>query len=138
MRRILPLLVLLSFGFAPAPLPRRPDKTSDVLKMQGEWRRVELYNGTSLMPQQGGEVVVAISGGTMSFSIHGEEHSRWEIKLGAQGCIDLVGAGESKGNVLYGVYRLEGDTLKHCYSSAGRPAGLGPAAGACHTVLKRR
>ncbi len=143
MRRVLPLLVLSSLAFAPAPLPKTGShRRPDAQRLQGKWERTQLYNGAALVPERPGEVTLAIAGETLAFSRNGKEQTKWTIELDplkAPKGLDLVGLGDSKGAVQHGIYRLEGDTLTYCYSGTARPSSFDRSVpGVFLIVLKRK
>jgi uncharacterized protein (TIGR03067 family) len=123
MRRVLPLLIVLCLGFAPAPLPKQrgaDEARRDLLAMQGEW--TERFADSAC---------VTISGDRMVWtSDHG-----WKFTLNAKATpkrIEAVGIGPRlAGKSRWGVYHLEKDKLTICWyrGSPGKmdwPADLDP------------
>ncbi len=129
MRRGLALLSLFLLGLAPAPLPK-PDKRSDLQKMQGEWVRVSVtVDGTP----QGGQETLSVKNDLLQFKW---DYDRWKVVLDATSSppkIDFHHAGSPNGRAaLVGVYRLEADTqLTICGRFADeeseRPVGFDPS-----------
>ena len=122
MRRVLPLLVGLLIGFAPAPQPKqRPeDSQRDLQAMQGAWTERFADSAT-----------VTINGHRMVYS----SDYAWKITLNAKANpkrIEAIGVGsEVAGKTRFGIYRLEGDKLIICWrrKSAGKldwPTSLDP------------
>lgn len=133
MRRVIPLLVVMSLGFAPAPVYRaRPDKRTDLEKMQGAWVRVSLTIDGKRHEEAVGSVVPTINGDTLSFAAPSD---KWRLTLDATKnpkrleSLQIVPA-----NALgfMGIYKLEGDRLVVCWRSgkteADRPTDFDPAA----------
>jgi uncharacterized protein (TIGR03067 family) len=114
MRRVILLLVVLSVAFAPAPFPK-PNRQTDLEKLQGEWVTVKsVLEGDEVKLTPGRDTAV-FKGDQISFVTGGTVSARWTITLGpAQQprTLDLRGAGAT--NFILGIYRLEGDTLTLC------------------------
>src|SRR4051794_17197835 len=107
MRPGIAFLGLFLLGFAPAPLPK-PDKLSDLRKMQGEWVRVSVsVDGKP----QGGLETLSVKDDMMQFR---SAYDRWKVVLDATSLppkIDFHHTTSSNGSpALIGIYRLEADT----------------------------
>jgi uncharacterized protein (TIGR03067 family) len=120
MRRVVPLLIVLSLGFAPAPLPR-----TDIQKLQGEW---ELISRTFEGKQRPHEPQrIRFTGGHLA---EADGSGRCDVALDAsaspKGMAMVWGAKEVEPLRLQAVYALQGDTLRICYYSTqeGRPKDL--------------
>src|SRR4051794_35151271 len=106
MRYVLLLLAVLLMGFAPAPLPKRPDAASqaDLQAMQGVW--TERFADSA---------AVTITGDRMDYS----PNYTWKITLNAKANprqIRAIGVGsEVAGKTRFGTYRLEEDKLIICW-----------------------
>jgi uncharacterized protein (TIGR03067 family) len=106
MRRTLLLLAGLLMGFAPAPLPKRPDAASqgDLQAMQGVW--TERFADSA---------AVTIVGDRMEYT----SDYAWKLTLNAKTTprqIKAVGVGsEVAGKTRSGVYRMENGKLIICW-----------------------
>jgi uncharacterized protein (TIGR03067 family) len=115
MRRFLPLLVLLSLAFAPAPLPRPERKADDSKKMQGRWVLVSrLYEG-----RQTSHVVAAVEveGDRWTYvNAKGDWRASGKMTLDTSKVPRRLdwGPGQHRG-----VYELRGDTLVFVFTTAG-------------------
>jgi uncharacterized protein (TIGR03067 family) len=129
MRRVLPLLIVLSLGFAPAPVYRgKPGGSKgDLQKMQGEWVRVSL---TVDGAPQGGQATLSVKDDRMRFQA---DYDRWKVVLDATGSppkIDFHHASSPNGRAaLAGIYRLEADTrlticVRFADEESERPVGF--------------
>jgi uncharacterized protein (TIGR03067 family) len=112
MRRILPLLIVLSLGFAPAPVYRGKDDTrTDLEKMQGSWVRVSYSSCGRWSPD--GKTIIEFAGDHMTMSLNGKDE--WVAEIDPKTNpkrIDQKGYSERvKSYQFMGVYRLDGDTL---------------------------
>jgi uncharacterized protein (TIGR03067 family) len=141
MRRFLPLLVLSSLAFAPAPLPRRqaPDRgAADLEAMQGSWV-LSYAHKDGVREDVSRRAVWAIEGDALTTSLDGKKGSSLFIKLDggtSPRSLDLLSARDAK-DPTPGRYSLEGDTLTACVG-AQRPrdlSGYGPSNGVW--VMKR-
>src|SRR5262249_12053598 len=74
MRRLLPVLVLLSLAFAPAPLPKGP--AADLEKMQGVWV-VESFIGNGVRMPATQENVWTIAGSRVTTTFAGMPSTRF-------------------------------------------------------------
>jgi uncharacterized protein (TIGR03067 family) len=123
MRRFLPLLVLLSLAFAPAPLPK-PDRRAgcaDLKAMQGTWYRTSVIaNGIEHERTPGGTKIV-ITDTHLQFP---SPLDAWTITLDAKKSpkhFDYVGNSHYTNDTIFrGIYRLEGDTLILCCNKGPR------------------
>jgi uncharacterized protein (TIGR03067 family) len=126
MRRVVPIVVVLSLGFAPAPVYReRPGSRVDDLKaMQGEWVLAYAHrNGAREGVTQ--EVVWAVRGDRIITTLDGRKGSTSFFELDGRTTprsIDLRDGREAAG-VAPGRYSVDRDTLKISIG-AKRPADL--------------
>src|SRR5205823_5143925 len=117
MRRVLPLIVLSSLAFAPAPLPRpRPGPSkSDLKKLQGEWHRVRVTIGGSLISEKGNETTIVIADDRMKYAVAGKPTNEWVFALEGKMSptwFDRKGTkGHANGLTYLGIYRIEADTF---------------------------
>jgi len=122
MQRILPVLVALYLGFAPAAGPK-PDRRSDLEKMQGTWDRTHLTIGGRLQEEPPADGKIEIKGTHLQFPTPADS---WTITLDPKrdpkwfdyrGNISFAKDGKFPSNtdtIYRGIYRLEGDTLTIC------------------------
>jgi uncharacterized protein (TIGR03067 family) len=117
MRKAVLLFAAAAAGFAPAPFPR-PDKgTADLKNMQGQWAQVGLHIAGRKGPV--GQYTLTITSNRFQWFREGEPKNQWIVKLDVRGkhrrfCSNGI-AGNVKGVVFRGIYRLEGETLTICY-----------------------
>src|SRR5438874_11389922 len=126
MRRFLPLLVLLSLAFAPAPFPRTQRQSAPALAptMEGSWR--------SQRPMQVSATHVIF--GEPSAPPYCTVSSDRSARPATFDLVELVGQAQWQG-----IYKVEGDTLTICYNQArfGRPTAFdGPGKGQHTEVFK--
>src|SRR4051794_24227987 len=111
MRRVLPLLVLLSLALAPAPLPKR-ERCVPVGDIEGTWKsdmgpKEEAYllkvtaTHMTYRPGANNETVCVLS------VDRNTKPTSYDISHGPSNWA--------------GIYRVEGDTLTLCYSGSVRP-----------------
>jgi uncharacterized protein (TIGR03067 family) len=142
MRRALPLLILMSLAFAPAPQPRaKPDTTAaDLKRLQGVWLRVS--SPIDVRSVATSEVTVSIEGRKMSFAFDGRPTRSWSFTLDGRPtlpCLDQGEAGFPANGILRGIYRLDGDTLTLNSRRGGRPDNFsGNGEGVIVEVFKRK
>jgi uncharacterized protein (TIGR03067 family) len=122
MRRVLPLLIVLSLGFAPAPVFREKD---DLKALQGEWELVSrTFEGK---PRPHEPQRIRFTGGYLA---EADGSGRCEVALDTsaspKGMEMVWGAKAVEPLRLQAVYALQGDTLRICYYSTqeGRPKDL--------------
>jgi uncharacterized protein (TIGR03067 family) len=119
MRRILPLLALMSLAFAPAPFPKDTGKT-DLRKLQGEWVQVrEEHADFGVMhPQRR----LVITGNKATLYPGGDLAIAAVLALDAgrsPRTLELRFPGASPGQrLMRRSYRLDGDVLELCYDPA--------------------
>jgi uncharacterized protein (TIGR03067 family) len=111
MRRVLPLLAVLSLAFAPAPFPRpekRDPSTEDLKWMQGTWDDVSIPEGQ----------VIVIAGDKMSLYSGDRSPRTLRIHLDARKSPRTIDARaldardtDETSSTRPGVYKLEGGTL---------------------------
>jgi uncharacterized protein (TIGR03067 family) len=144
MRRVIPLFVIGSLGFAPAPVYRaRPDQTTDLERMQGGWVRVSLMIDGKRREEAVGSIVPTIKGDTLSFAAPSD---RWRLTLDATKTpkrIESRQIGAANAAGFMGIYKLEGDRFIVCWRSgkteADRSASFDPAqAGVWLCVYERK
>jgi uncharacterized protein (TIGR03067 family) len=128
MRRFLPLLVLLSLAFAPAPFPRTQHQSAPALapSMEGSWR--------SKRPMQVSATHIIFGEPTAPpyCTVAFDRSAR-------PATFDLIELEGGQAQWL-GIYKVEGDTLTICYNQAriGRPTAFdGPGKGQHTEVFKR-
>src|SRR5262245_47137700 len=83
MRRVLPLLAVLSLAFAPVP-PYRPKPDSgkeDLKKLQGTWERVRVTIGGRVYSEVGNETTIVIADDRMNYSVAGKPTNEWVFTL---------------------------------------------------------
>jgi uncharacterized protein (TIGR03067 family) len=148
MRACALLLAVVSLAFAPAPFPKQGDPNKeDLKKMQGSWTTVRRTYGGKPMTGRG-EMTVVISGDRVKYLVDGMVRTEWIITLDAKKQPKIFDrkkvSGAGAGQILRGVYRLEGDTLSTCYCqergvSLERPTDLeGAKAGEWLHVMRRK
>jgi uncharacterized protein (TIGR03067 family) len=134
MRRVLPLLAVLSLAFAPVP-PYRPNpdpSKGDLQKLQGAWVRFHCSVDGQVIKERPGGVTAKIEGASMAFGSPGDT---WDVTLDAGKVPKRIDSRNTtrkgKGSVYLGLYRLEGDTLTIVWrrddAGGGRPSGFDPA-----------
>jgi uncharacterized protein (TIGR03067 family) len=134
-------VAVLAVAFAPAPLPRRgqPSLSDELKRLQGTWVR-ESHHLEGLPLSAGPEYTVEIEGDRLRCVHSGKMTAEWRLLLDPKdrGIFDL----QSKdGSIVLGIYRLEGDTLTHCYRNSGaetRPVDFTPRAGVGVEVMRKR
>jgi uncharacterized protein (TIGR03067 family) len=118
MRKSASLLVgvILSLGFAPAPLPKPDSTKTELKKLQGTWIRVRCTLSGQLMttgPQ--GNIRAVINGNRLQYVQDGSSTTDWALTVDARKkpkVFDIKGITPSISTFTFlGVYRLEGDTL---------------------------
>jgi uncharacterized protein (TIGR03067 family) len=126
------LAAAAALAFAPAPFPRPARRVSDpnqevLKKLQGTWITVTRIAGGGVMRNH----TAVIAGDRVKYLLNGEVRTEWAITLDATkkpGVFDQrkVGGRVGLGEVMPGIYRLEGDTLTICYRQNGteRPANF--------------
>src|ERR1700733_13562766 len=70
MRRVLPLIAVLSLSFAPAPFPKpaKPESSKeDLKKMQGTWTRVSVTIQGQKVEERPGTIAIVITGTHLQF-----------------------------------------------------------------------
>jgi uncharacterized protein (TIGR03067 family) len=146
MRRFLPLLCVLSLGFAPAPFikpsgPRRP--ADDLAMLQGEWAQVKYaIGGGGLRDTRGGGNFVRFAGGKMSFHTGARMNTSWSFTLDPMKSPKWIDLRNDAGRTLMCIYKIEGDTLTFCFRNAvgapDRPAEFKPEGRVGLGVYERR
>ncbi len=145
MRRVLPLLALLSLGFAPAPLPRPDrDKTRIDLKLfQGTWRVAghhQWLDGAK-KPSPWNITHVRVQNDQWTLLEANREVVTYRIEVHPQkkgGHIDWRG---TMGEALWlGLIRRDGDSVEVIYLSANQRPGdfAAPPSGSMLIALQRR
>ena len=86
MRRLLPLLVMLPLGFAPAPLPRpkKPEPSKEHLqKLQGEWELTRLIISGRDRSERGKGTTIVIAADRMKQFVSGKLTHEWVVTIDA-------------------------------------------------------
>jgi uncharacterized protein (TIGR03067 family) len=113
MRRVVPLLIVLSLGFAPAPVYReRPDTRADLERMQGEWRMTRYVSDGWSRPKKD-FFPIGLDGVRLS----GVSTPPVEVTLDAKANPKRIDMKVSSGRTIEGIYRLEGDEVTICWES---------------------
>jgi hypothetical protein len=124
-RVILPLIVLLSLAFAPAPLPKNPraqQRTDDLARLQGEWLEVRTRIGD--LNCSVGDHVMVVSGRALSHVIRGKVSITWYIDPDPRHVPPRLNQRrQGDGYLLLSIYRLEGDTLTVSWQNENDAAG---------------
>jgi uncharacterized protein (TIGR03067 family) len=146
------VLLLVAGGAVAAPAPfAKPERRTDLEKLQGEWV-VASWTDAILMEWRGGSVegwaevscegrTVSVTGDRLKWRTDGAVTRGEVIRLGKgePKAIDLTNA-ESR-RTRRGIYRLEGDVLTLCLSAAGeaeRPASFELKRGCENLLVLRR
>src|SRR3954452_14202870 len=125
MRRVLPLLVLMSLAFAPAPFPRSERRTAPVNDMIGVWGSLVITHDRMTYGPQGGPY-------------------DWALKVNPRASprtFDVTGIGQGNWGAEYrGIYKIEGDVLTLTYNVAAgpRPTSFEPGGSGQSTDTYRR
>jgi uncharacterized protein (TIGR03067 family) len=141
MRRVLLLLFLSSLAFAAAPFPRT-DRRTDMEKLQGKWVTVSLIADEIPIDVHNRSFDCVFKGDHFWFLNVGEDSSHWIVTIGKtknQKTMDLHGV---KVADVFGIYRLEGETLTICHTflkgTMGRPTEFAARQNVNVIVLKRK
>jgi uncharacterized protein (TIGR03067 family) len=138
-RLTVPLLAVVSLGFAPLPFPKPDPSKKDLQRMQGTWVLVASHRD-GMRADLRHEAVWLITGDVLTISLDGTPERPRLIKLDgrtAPGSIDLS-PGRPGDHPLAGRYRVDGDTLTIRIGVERPPdlSGRGPGNGVW--VFKRR
>jgi hypothetical protein len=141
MRRVVPLLIVLCLGFAPAPVYReRPAKSLAVKNLVGRWRIVEHYyypDRISVDPVADGTTHVTIGPAAWAFTGPGNPSYDLRIDHGRPVAeFDLLTPGHA---VPYGrgLIRREGRAIRIIYRWGPRPTGFGRQSSGWEMLLVR-
>jgi uncharacterized protein (TIGR03067 family) len=120
------MLAVLIVGLLVAADDVKSDSKQDMEKMQGEWTMVSGSRDGQPIPDEFVQSLRrTISGDKFSVKREGESLSAGTFKLDASKTpktIDLtLTEGQASGQTIQGIYELQGDTLKICYSAPGQP-----------------
>ena len=138
MSRIVPLLIVLSLGFAPAPVYRqKPNTKTDLEKMQGVWERVSCSTNRD-------EETAVYCGNRLSCFHKGGTSTQCDVVLDSSKeprWIDRKDA-DVPDQKLLGIYKLDGDTLtcawRMQYNAPDRPKEFRPHPLMCLEVYRRK
>jgi uncharacterized protein (TIGR03067 family) len=114
MRRVVPLLIVLSLGFAPAPVYRETsEELADRKKLQGTWHLTSTTDGGN--PQQDRELRWIVSGNKVTLIDKDGEYP-WSFTLSPASRPKAIEMWTSVGGAsgalgLKAIYALDGDTL---------------------------
>jgi uncharacterized protein (TIGR03067 family) len=126
MRRVVPLLIVLSLGFAPAPVYRERRNADDSKALQGAWHRARVTIDGVHHTETGRETTIEIVGDRMKYAVAGEPSNEWVFTLDVKlGRLDRKGIkGHADGLAYLGIYRIEGGTFTLCSCDGKRPANF--------------
>ena len=117
MRLALPLLVVLSIAFAPAPTPkdRGRDRRSDLERLQGEWV-VTSTTCESIVVQPLEPPATIIKGNEITYVVRGGAPSHWTLTLDVRASPRrfVLKRREGQQEEYAGVYAFEGGVLRMC------------------------
>jgi RNA polymerase sigma-70 factor (ECF subfamily) len=142
MRLLVPLLAVLLMAFAPAPLPKanRGGPNADLKALQGSWETVSLNLTGAKVDRTPGIDVTVFAGRHVSCVVSGKIATEWTLLLDPAATPKVLDLRNKRGQVLRGIYHLEGDTLTLCYRNeldGARPADFRPGKGVGLEVLRR-
>jgi uncharacterized protein (TIGR03067 family) len=130
----------LALGFAPAPAPRTDGK-ADLMRMQGRWELVaDTVAGVPVTAGGVGRWHMAIAAGRLSRYLASGLSVEYALTLNAVKAPKRYSISTRAGEVLRGIYNLEGGVLTLCHNDWGKgppEAFDGPKAGKCIEVFKR-
>lgn len=134
MRCVLPLIVLVLPGFAPAPAPKPDPSARDLECLQGTWELVEeIYEGSS-EPHRAG-IQVTIVRDRFTFVCNGKTSDSYFMRVNARSKPKSIAlTGRISGIATVAIYSLDGDTLTFCWLRGLEPtpppdlSGKGPNA----------
>jgi uncharacterized protein (TIGR03067 family) len=115
MRRVVPLLFVLSLGFAPAPVYREKPSANDneMKKLQGDWKLiVGTRGGLPLPPGQ----ITGVRLGAGRLELFGNGLGAWTMSVDSSKTSKRFKA-VNRGEVIEGTYSLDGDRLTVSYRS---------------------
>ena len=141
------VLALLAVGVLTAgDVARGDDAKQD--QLEGTWQVVQLESGGEKAPENGlKEMQVVLTKDTLSIQLSPARKQLGTYKADATRkpkAIDLMPTvGPDKGKTLAGIYQLDGDNLKLCFSEPGeeRPRAFATkkgSAGMCMTLKRAR
>ena len=129
MRWILCLMMLVSLGFAPAPVYRPKKNDTDLEKLQGTWIGLGVSLRRNGMPskeyQSTESPSLVIRGTTLTFITSNNTTTMFEIMLNATKNELLLELGEKR-VPFHAIYRVRGNELTVCLSndSGTRPTSI--------------
>lgn len=141
MRRVLPLLALLSLAFAPAP-PYRP-KPGDIVSVEnlvGRWRCEEMYRtpGRERLDPVAQNAAIITIGPTRWVFADGRVGYDLRIQTARTPAeFDLAYSGQVE-PLFRGLLERRGETVRVIYSSRKRPTSFEDPSPSCYTLKLRR
>jgi uncharacterized protein (TIGR03067 family) len=141
MRRVLPLLIVMSLGFAPAPVYRpKPGNSVAVNDLVGTWRCVALRCTTDEKPLD----PAAENAGTVTITaarwLFGDGRAKFDLRIDhakTPAEFDLAYSGQVEPH-FRGVIERRGDTVRVIYSCQSRPTGFDSKAANCYVMTLKR
>src|SRR5262245_50580308 len=115
-RRLIPILAL-AFLFGAAWADDK-EKKDDLKEMKGKWKVTSGESSGTVLPNAFlDDIAFVIKGDTYTFKV-GDEEEEGTLKLDATkkpAQMDVnITKGKDKGKKQYGIYQIDGDTLKIC------------------------